>query len=165
MLFSLLFSRPVVSNFLQPHNCSIPGLPVPHHPLEFAQVHVDCISDAIQPSHPLMSSSPSGLNLFQHQELFQWVISTSDDQNTGASASASVLPVNIQGWYPFRLIGFIFLLSRGLSRVFSSPTVWRYQFFDVLPSLHSSSHNHMRPQVIPQPWLYRPLSAEYCLCF
>jgi len=55
-------------------DCSTPGLPVPHHFLEFAQVHVHYISDAIQPSHPLMPSSPSALNLSQHQGLFQWVI-------------------------------------------------------------------------------------------
>ena len=56
-----------------PKECSTPGLPVPHHLLEFAQVHVHCISDAIQPSHPLTSSFPSALNLSQHQGLFQWV--------------------------------------------------------------------------------------------
>ena len=55
------------------HGCSTPGLPVPHHLLEFAQVHVHCFSDAIQASHSLMLSSPSALNLFQHQGLFQWV--------------------------------------------------------------------------------------------
>ena len=52
-------------------DCSTPGLPVPHHFCEFAQVHVHCISDAIQPSHPLMPSSPSALNLAQHHRLFQ----------------------------------------------------------------------------------------------
>ena len=52
-------------------DCSMPGLPVPHHLLEFAQVHIHCISDAIQPSHPLMPSSPSVLSLSQHQGLFQ----------------------------------------------------------------------------------------------
>ena len=57
-----------------PMNCSSPGLPVPHHLLEFAQVHVHCISDAIQPSHPLMPSSPSALDLSQHQGLFQRVV-------------------------------------------------------------------------------------------
>ena len=57
-----------------PMKCSMLGLPVPHHLLEFAQVHPHCISDAIQPSHPVMPSSPSALNLSQHQELFQWVI-------------------------------------------------------------------------------------------
>ena len=54
-----------------PKNCSSPGLPVPHHLLKFVQVHVFCISDAIQSSHPLMPSSPSALNLFQHRGLFQ----------------------------------------------------------------------------------------------
>ena len=53
---------------------SMPGLPVPHHLLEFAQVHVRCISDAIQPAHPLMHSPPSALNLYQHQWIFRWVI-------------------------------------------------------------------------------------------
>ena len=55
---------------------------------------------------------------------------TSDDQNTGVSASASVHPVNIQGWSPLRLTGLISLLSKGLSRVFSSITVQRHQFFN-----------------------------------
>ena len=52
-----------------PMDCSTPGLPVPHHLPEFAQVH--CIGDAIQPSHPLMPSSPFTLSLSQHQGLFQ----------------------------------------------------------------------------------------------
>ena len=55
-------------------DCSMPGFPVPHHLSEFAQVHVHCIGDAIQPSHPLMPASLSALNLSQHQGLFQWVI-------------------------------------------------------------------------------------------
>ena len=59
-----------------PMNCRTPGLPVPHHLPEFAQVHVHCIGDAIQPSHPLMPFSPSALNLFQHHWLFQWDFSS-----------------------------------------------------------------------------------------
>ena len=62
-------------------DCSMPGLPVPHHLTEFAQVHVHCISDAIQPSHPLTPSSPSALNLSQHQGLFQWL--SCSHQSTG----------------------------------------------------------------------------------
>ena len=54
-------------------DCSTPSLPVPHHLPEFAQVHVHCIGGAIQPSHPLTPSSPSALNLSQHQGLFQWI--------------------------------------------------------------------------------------------
>ena len=54
-----------------PMDCSTPGLPVPHHHPEYTQVHVHGISDVIQPSHPLMPSSPSALNLSQYQGLFQ----------------------------------------------------------------------------------------------
>ena len=67
----LLFSPPVVSDSLRP--CGLLALPVPHYLPEFAQFHVHCIGDAIQPSHPLMLSSPSALNLSQHQGLFWWV--------------------------------------------------------------------------------------------
>ena len=52
---------------------STPGLPVPHHHPEFAQVHVHCISDAIQPSYLLTPFSPSAFNLSRHQDLFQWI--------------------------------------------------------------------------------------------
>ena len=62
-----------VMAFCIPMDYSTPGLPVPHHLLEFAQVHVHCISDVIQPSHPLTPSFPSALNLSQHQVLFQQV--------------------------------------------------------------------------------------------
>ena len=58
-------SSPATCN---PMDCSTPGLPVPHHLLEFAQVHVYCIGDVVQPSHPLMPPSPSALNLSQHQD-------------------------------------------------------------------------------------------------
>ena len=54
-----------------PMDCSMPGFPVPHHLLKFTQVHVCYFGDAIQPSHPLMPSSPSALNLSQHQGLFR----------------------------------------------------------------------------------------------
>ena len=56
-----------------PTDRSTPGLPVPHHLLRFAQVHVHCIGEAVQPAHPLMLSSPSALSLSQHQGLSQWV--------------------------------------------------------------------------------------------
>ena len=65
---------------------------------------------------------------------------TSGSQNIGASAS--VLPMNIQGWFPLALTSLISLQTKGLSRVFSSTTVWKYQFFWVQPSLWSNSHNH-----------------------
>ena len=56
-----------------PMDCSMPSFPVPHHLLEFAQVHVHWIGDAIQLFHPLSPSSPSAFNSYQHQGLFQWV--------------------------------------------------------------------------------------------
>ena len=63
-------------------------------------------------------------------------------QSIRASASASVLPVNIQGWFPLGLTSLIFLQSKRLSRVFFSITIWKHQFFCAQPSLWSSSHIH-----------------------
>ena len=59
-----------------PMNHSTPGLPVHHQLPEFTQTHVHWVGDAIQPSHPLLSPSPPGLNLSQHQGLFQWISSS-----------------------------------------------------------------------------------------
>ena len=74
-------------------------------------------------------------NLSEHLVLFQWVSSfASVGQSFGASASESVLPMNIQGWFPLGLAGLISLLSKGLSRVFSSTTIWKHQFLDAQPS-------------------------------
>ena len=57
-------------------NCSTPGFPVLHYLPEFIQTHVHWVSDAIQPSHPLLPPSPPSLNLSQHQGLFQWISSS-----------------------------------------------------------------------------------------
>ena len=70
-----------------------------------------------------------------------WLLA-SGGQSIGASASASGLPMNIQGWFPLGLTGLISLQSKGLSRVFSSTTVWKNWFFGAQPSLWSSSHVH-----------------------
>ena len=72
----------------------------PYFP-EFAQTHVHCVADAIQPSHPLSSPSPSTSNHSQHQSIF-WLSQffTSGGQTVGVSASTSVLPMNTQDWYP-----------------------------------------------------------------
>ena len=153
LLLLLLISCPVMSDSLQPH-----GLQHGSHPRSSPSLGVfprDGRSDSCslnQWCHPAISSSNA---LFS---FFPWSFSasvtfpinflfTSDGQNTGASAS--VLPVNIQGWSLLRLTCLIFLLSKWLSGVFSSTTVWRRQFFDVLPSLWSSSHNCMWPLGIP----------------
>ena len=67
----------------------------------------------------------------------------SSGQSSGASVSASVLPMDIQGLFPLGLTGLISLQSRGPSRVFSSTTVWKRQFFGSQPSLWSNYHIHM----------------------
>ena len=115
-----------------------------HSLQEFAQTHVHWVSDAIQPSHPLSSPSPPALNLSQRQGLFQWVSSwlwpTLGGQSIEATSSASVFPMNIQGWSPLGWTGWISLQSKGLSRVFSTP-----QFESILfgaQPLWSSSHIH-----------------------
>ena len=76
-----------------------------HHLPEFAQTHVHWVGDAIWPIYPLPPPSPLAFNLSQHWGLFQWVDSLQPGgQSTGASASASVLPMNIQGWFPLGLV-------------------------------------------------------------
>ena len=65
---------------------------------------------------------------------------TSDGQSTGASALASVLPMNIQAWFPIGFTGLISLVFKGLSRVFSSTTIPKHRFFSTQPSLWTNSH-------------------------
>ena len=104
-----------------PMDCSAPGFPFHHQLLELAQTHVHRVCDAIQSSHSLSSRSPPAFNLSQHQAgsfpMSQFF--TSGGQSIGVSASASVLPMNIQDWFPLGRTGWISLQSRGLSRVFN----------------------------------------------
>ena len=113
-----------------PMYCSMPGFPVLHHLPELAQTHVHWLSDAIQTFHPLSSPSPPAINLPQHQSLFLKIqLFTSGGQSIGASASASVLPMNIQGWFLLGLTGLISLKSKGLSILLSNTTVQKHQCF------------------------------------
>ena len=116
-------------------DCSTPGFLGLHYLPGFVQTHVHWVSDAIQPSHPLLLSSPHALNPSQHQSCPVSRIFASGGQSFGASASASILPLNVQDWFPLGLTGLISLLSRGLSRVSSSTTVWKHQCFGVQLSL------------------------------
>ena len=126
-------------------DCSMPGLPIPHYLTEFAQVHVHWISDVIQPSQPLPPSSPFAFNLSQHQGLFQrFGCPHQVAKVLEFSASASVLPVSIQGWVPLGLTGCISLLSQGFSRVFSSTTIQMHQFFGAQPFMVQLSHWYIR---------------------
>ena len=70
-------------------------------------------------------------------------------QSIGVSASASVLPMNVQDWFPLGWTGWISLQSKGLSRVFSNTTVQKHQFFGAQPSSQSNSHIHTWPQEKP----------------
>ena len=142
VMLLLFFSYLVVFNHLWPHGLQNT------RPLCCSPSPKVCPSSCplLQRCHPAISSfdalfsfcpqSFPASGTFLMSRLF-----TSDDQNTGASASASVLPVNIRGWSPWRLSGLISLLSKRLSEVFSSTTVWRHQFFDILPSLWSNCYN------------------------
>ena len=121
-----------------PVDCSMPGFPVLYYLLEFAQTHAHQFSDAIQLSHPLSPPSPIALSLYQNYSLLHSWLFTSGGQRIGTSAS--VLPKNIQGWFPLGLTSLISLLSKELSRVFYSTTVQKYQLFSAQPSLWSSSH-------------------------
>ena len=78
MGYSVQFSCSVVSEYCDPMNPSMPGLPVHHQLLEFTQAHVHWVNDAIQTSHLLSSTSPPALNLCKHQGLFKWFNSSHD---------------------------------------------------------------------------------------
>ena len=140
-LFRLLFSCSVVSNSLWPHGLQHTRLPCPSSsprvcsnscPLS-RQCHPTISSSVVPFSFCLQSFPASGS--FPMNQLF-----TSGGQSIGASASASVFPINIQGWFPLGLTGLISLQSKGLSRVFSSTMIWKSQFFGTQSSLWSSSH-------------------------
>ena len=131
----LLFSCPVMSESLRPHGLqhTRPPCPSPSPGVcpSSCSLHWWCCP-AISSSDNLFSLCPQSYpasETFPMSHLF-----ATDDLNTGASASASVLPVNIQGWSPLRWTSLISLLSKGLSEVFSSMTVQKHQFFSVLPS-------------------------------
>ena len=117
----LLFS--CVQLFADLMYCSMPGFPVLHQLPEFAQTHVHWVSDVIHlssdvPFSSCLQSFPAS-GSFPMSQLF-----ASGSQNIGASASASVLLMNIQGWFPLGLTGLISLQSKELSGVFSNTTVW-----------------------------------------
>ena len=124
---------------------STPGSSVFHYLLEIAQIHVHWVSDAIQPFHPLLPPFSFCLQSFPASRSFPVSrFFTSGGQTTGASASAAVLLMDIQGWFPLGLTSLISLLSKGLSRVFSSVTIQEHQSFGAQPSLWSNSHIHIR---------------------
>ena len=126
-----------------PRDCSMPGSLSFTISGSLLRTHVHWVSVAIQPSHPdifssrLQSFPASGFFL-----LIEPMFLASCCQITGASATTSLLPGNIQYWFPLRWTGLIPLQSKGLSRVFSNTTVGKHVFFGAQPSLWSYSHTH-----------------------
>ena len=118
--------------------CSTPGILVLHYLLELGQTHAHWVGDAIQPSLPQVSPSPSAFYPSQHQGLFHWV---------GSSHQvAKVLELQYQSfqwtlsWFSLELTGLISLQSKELSRVFSNTTARKHQFLSTQPFLWSHSH-------------------------
>ena len=142
---SFQFSHSVVSYYLQPMNRSTLGLPVHHQLPESTQTHVHrvgghpTISSTVVPFSSCLQSLPASGSLPMSQ-LFVWA-----GQNIGLSASASILPMNIQDWSPLGWTGWISLQFKGLSRVFSNTTVQKHQFFSAQLSSQSNSHIHTWP--------------------
>ena len=135
-----------------PMNCCTPGLPVHHQLPEFTQTHVHQVSEAIQPSHPLSPLLLPASGSFPMSQLFTW-----GGQSIGVSASASVLPMNTQDWFPLGWTGWISCSPRDSQE--SSPTSqFKSINFSALSFLHSptltSIHDHWKP------WLDGPLLAK-----
>ena len=144
------FSRSVVSDFLQPHGLQHgrpPGLsPTPGVYWKSCPLSQGChetISSSLYPFFSRLQSFPAS-GSFQMSQLF-----TLGGQNIRVSASASVLPMTIQDWFPLGWIDRISLQTKGLSRVFSNTTVQKHQFFGAsflysptLTSIHDYWKNH-----------------------
>ena len=137
-----------MANSLQPHGLQPASLPYP------SPVPRPC-SNSCPLSwwcHPTISSSvvpfSSCLESFPELEAFPMSqFFASGGQSIGISASASVIPMNVQDWFPLGLTGWISLLSKGLTRVFSNTTVQKHQFFGAQLSLSTSSHIHASDQI------------------
>ena len=147
--FSVQFSCSVVSDSLRPHESQharppYPS-PTPRAYLNSCPLGRWChatISSSIVPFSSCPQSIPASES-FPVSQLFAL-----GGQSVGASASASILPMNIQDWFPLGWTGWTSLQSKGLSRVFSNTTVQKHQFFGAQPS-QSNSHIHTWPQEKP----------------
>ena len=124
IILLLLFSvAQACLTLCDPTDCSTPGFPVHHQLPGLAQTRV---GDAIQPSHPLVSPSPPTFNLSQHQGLFKSQFFPSGGQRIRVSASASVLPMNVQDWFSSELTCLISFQCKGLSRAFFSTVLRKH---------------------------------------
>ena len=144
-------------------NCSTPGFCVLHSFPGVCSIHVHWVSDTIKPPHSLPPSSHFAFSLSQHQGLFQRIVFFSAGGQT-IKASAPVLLMNIQGWFPLGLTELISLLSKRLSRVFSRNTVRKHYLFSTQPSFWSNSHipTTTGKTIALTTWTF---VATWCLCF
>ena len=140
---SVQFSHSVMSSSLWPHRlqharppCPSPTPRVYPNSCPLSRWCHPTISSSVIPFSSCPQSSPAS-GSFQMGQLF-----ASGGQSIGVSASTSVLPMNIQDWFPLGWTGWISLQSKGLSRVFSNTTVQKHQFFGAQLSLQSNSDIH-----------------------
>ena len=151
------FSRSAVSDSLWPHESQHATLPCPSpipgvysNSCPLSRWCHPAISSSVIPFSSCPQSFPAS-GSFQMSQLFP-----SGSPSIGASASASVLPMNTQDWSPLGWTGWISLQSTGLSRVFSNTTVQKHQFFSAQLSSQSNSHIHTWPLEKPKSWLDGP---------
>ena len=130
-----MFSHSVMSNSLQPHELQHTSLPCPS-PTPRACSNSCSLSWWCHPSSVIPFSCPQSFPASGSFPMSQFFVS--GGQSIGVLASASVLPMNIQGWFPLGWTGLISLLFKGLSRVFSSTIIWKHQ-----PYLQSNSHIYL----------------------
>ena len=138
---SVAQSHPTLCN---PMDCRMPGFAVQHQLLEFTQTHVH---ESVMPSNHLVLCHPLLLlpSIFPASGSFKMSqFFLLGGQSIGVSASASVLPMNNQDWFPLGGTGWISLQSKGVSKVFFNTTVQKHQFFGAQLSLWSNSHIHTR---------------------
>ena len=142
ILPSVQFSCSDMSDSLRPHGCSTSSFPVHHqcseltHSCPLRRWCHPTISSSVIPFSSCLQSFPAS-GSFQMSQPF-----ASGGQSNEASASASVLPMNIQNRFPLGVTGLISLQSKGLSRVFSNTIVQKHQFFSTQLSLWFSFHVH-----------------------
>ena len=143
---SVNFSGSVLSDYLRPHEsqharppCPSPIPGVYSNSCPSSQWCHPAISFSVIPFSSCPQSLPAS-GSFPMSQLFPW-----GGQSIGISASASVLPMNTQDWFPLGWTGWIFLQFKGLSRVFSNTTVQKHQFFGPQLSSQSNSHIHTWP--------------------
>ena len=141
-LLSLLFSSWFCPTLCNPMDCSLPGHPVLENLPEFAQIHVRWIVDTVLPSR--CSLAPPFLLFLIYPSIrvfsYKLVLRNRWPKLLELQLQQQSWINNIEGWFPIELTGFISLLRKRLSRVFSSTTNRKYQFFGTESSLWSNTH-------------------------